>query len=274
MNLLNIYVVLGYYFHAEKSYKKDQEKRNKITGQKFDSIFVNEQINEIAHFKQSALHWNKNLIEERFVDIYSKAIAAYKTISQTTGVALHLLESQQDYLKSIEQEFANFKDISLRGSLNAAQRESKTNHQREFLEYGEKAIFHIRNYLGGIYHLTADEVIYDGNSLIIQESKNTSLDFLPSVSDIKDGLFKLILFENLDSLEQNGTKLQFVCRLKLTGANIHGKVILPCDPIHISKFLAENRDNYSAKHEALIEKLNKEATNNAKLSIEIGRNIK
>ncbi len=34
----------------------------------------------------------------------------------------------------------------------------------------------------------------NGNVLVIRECKNTSRDFLPAISDIKDGLFKLLLF--------------------------------------------------------------------------------
>lgn len=41
---------------------------------------------------------------------------------------------------------------------------------------------------------------YENGVYLIQESKNTSSDLLPKLSDIQDGLFKLILFSNLDSL--------------------------------------------------------------------------
>ncbi|WP_235656162.1 hypothetical protein [Fischerella thermalis] len=63
MNLLNIYIVLGYYEDAEKSQKKNQSSKDKFTNQKFNSKFVKSQIQEIIEYKQSALHWNKNLFE-------------------------------------------------------------------------------------------------------------------------------------------------------------------------------------------------------------------
>jgi hypothetical protein len=44
MNLLNIYIVLAYYETAEKSYKKGQENKKKLTNQKFNNKFVKAQI--------------------------------------------------------------------------------------------------------------------------------------------------------------------------------------------------------------------------------------
>ena len=61
MNLLNVYIVLAYYETAEKSQKKGQENKNKLTNQKFNNEFVKAQIQEILKYRQSALHWNQNL---------------------------------------------------------------------------------------------------------------------------------------------------------------------------------------------------------------------
>lgn len=66
MNLLNIYIVLGYYESAEKINKQGQDSKHKLTNQKFNNEFIKSQIEEIANYKQSALHWNKNLFEKRF----------------------------------------------------------------------------------------------------------------------------------------------------------------------------------------------------------------
>jgi hypothetical protein len=62
MNLLNIYIVLGYYENAEKSQKTKQENKHKLTKQKFNNEFIKNQIKEILNYKQSALHWNKSLL--------------------------------------------------------------------------------------------------------------------------------------------------------------------------------------------------------------------
>jgi hypothetical protein len=48
MNLLNTYIVLGYYNDAKKSHKKDQSERHKLTQQKFDNNFIKAQIQQIS----------------------------------------------------------------------------------------------------------------------------------------------------------------------------------------------------------------------------------
>ena len=62
MNLANIYVILGFYEDAIKSSKKGQENKQKLTAQKFNNKFIKSQIQQILEYKQSALHWNNNLI--------------------------------------------------------------------------------------------------------------------------------------------------------------------------------------------------------------------
>ena len=108
MNLLNIYIVLAYYETAEKSYKKGQENKNKLTKQKFNNNFVKAQIQEILTYRQSALHWNKNLFEERFTEIFAKALNCYDSISQHTGVLIHQRRRMEKDLNKIIAEFEEF----------------------------------------------------------------------------------------------------------------------------------------------------------------------
>lgn len=67
INLLNVYIVLAYYVDARKNLSLTQTDRNKLTGQKMDAGLVSAQMMEISQYKQSALHWNRSLIEDRFV---------------------------------------------------------------------------------------------------------------------------------------------------------------------------------------------------------------
>ena len=210
MNLLNIYIVLAYYETAQKSNKKGQLTKDKLSNQKFNDEFVKAQINEILAYRQSALHWNKNLFEERFSSIFEKALNSYDSIASQTGVVIHSRISMDNYLQKIIFEFEEFKNISLKGSQSASKREAMTSHKMEYLEDGLKATFSIENYLGGVYHLTADEIFVYNNDYIIQESKNSSKESLPKLPDIQDGLFKLILFSNLDSLRLNGEPVDFL----------------------------------------------------------------
>lgn len=277
MNLMNVHIVLAYYDSANKNIRPLQNAKNKVTNQEFNNVIVNKQILEIIEGQQqSALHWNLHLIENHFTDIYKLALQSYENISKSTGVKVHNRQQQEQYLATIMLDFHKFRDISLRGSKGASIRETQTNHQLEYLSDGMKASFEIENYLGGIYYLTADEVIKDENTnvYIIQESKNSSTGFLPGISDIKDGLFKLILYMNLHYLKLDTTNVEFLTCLKLTGQKVKGFLSMPCDEKTITDFLEANKGNYSKREAEIISKLNLEASNNNKLEIQISSNIR
>ncbi|OCQ97332.1 hypothetical protein BCD64_21010 [Nostoc sp. MBR 210] len=273
MNLLNIYIVLAYYKTAEKSNKKGQIDRNKLTNQKFDNLFIKEQIDEILAYRQSALHWNKSLFESRFVNIFETALDSYESISRQSGVQIHSRAGIDKYLRKITDEFDEFKNISLKGSQSASKREALTSHKLEYLVDGLKSIFSIENYLGGIYYLTPDEIIFDKDICVIQESKNTSQASFPKLPDIQDGLFKLILFSNLDSLMLNNQQVLFNTKLKLTGNKVKDCLILPDASLEeIENFLNINSKVFNNPQKQIIRKLGLEAVNNDKLKIEVSGN--
>ncbi|GAB1471496.1 hypothetical protein MASR2M66_23740 [Chloroflexota bacterium] len=272
MNLLNVYIVLGYYDRAVKSRRPLQLFKNKIANQEFNIENVNEQIVRISQYKQSALHWNRTLIEDSFVDIYKKALDSYENISRITGVQVHGRKVQEQYLATIMRDFLNFKDISLRGSRGASVRETQTSHGYEYLSDGLKATFKIENYLGGTYYLTADEVVQEGDVYVIQEAKNSTKGFLPGLSDIKDGLFKLILYSNLHTLALDTISVRFRSRLKLTGKMVRGVLSMPCNESELDKFFSLNNDVCSARENVIIRMMYQEAVNNQKLEILISSN--
>ena len=269
MSLLNIYIVLAYYEIAEKSRKSKQIAREKLTRQKFNSNFVNSQIQEILEYRQSALHWNKSLFEDRFVPIFNIALNCYDEISEKTGIKVHTRTGLDLYIKQVQTEFEVFKNISLKSSQNASQREAVTLHNLEYLVDGKKATFSIENYYGGFYYLTSDEIPYENNQYIIQESKNTSSGSLPKLADIQDGLFKLILFSNMESLKLNNREVNFTTRLKLTGNNISGSLLLPNSVDEVDHFIHQNQQVFKAKQIEYIKKLALEAKNNSKITVQI-----
>ncbi len=262
MNLLNVYVVLTYYESAEKNLSSRQAHRQKLTNQLFAVDLVNKQIAAIINYKQSALHWNRNLFEENFATIFKASIQSYQKISQHTGVTVHPPERLFRYLDKIQVDYRQFQNISLRQSQQASHRETQTDHALEFLSDGIKAQFSLTNYLGGLYYLTADEVIFADGIYIIQESKNSTKHPLPSKDDIKDGLFKLILFSNIDTLHLNGKPVQFSIKLKLTGNNVSGSIVLPQSKTTLDAFFAANRLIFSNTHRKTIRLLNIEAHTN------------
>ncbi len=270
MNLLDIYIILAYYKNAIRNQRKGQSEKHKISKQIFDPNFVNEQISDVLRHKNSALHWNFNLIDSSFIDIYQRALISYEEISRKTGVLMHSNEVHEQYLRSVMEDFRKFKSRSLAGSKSASSRESQTVHINEYLSDGSKAIFNIRNYLGGLYYLTVDEVIKEGDFYIIQESKNSTKRLLPSLDDIKDGLFKLALFSNIDVLLLEGRQIDFTSRLKLTGKGVRGIISMPCENRDLARFIDEN--GFPKRNAATIYKLNEECRYNSKLQIVITSN--
>jgi hypothetical protein len=265
MNLANIYIILAYYENAVTHPKNP----NKITRQRFNTDYIHDRLGEIINYQQTALHWNIMHFERDFEAIYLKALASYEQIEQRTGINLHPRNPQLQKLDSYRREgqfhLGTFKKLSLGRSQSAAQREQQTTHALERLDDGEKALFSITNWLGGEYHLTADELFFEDDTLIIQEAKN-SKNLFPSLSDIQDGLFKLILFSNMQEVTVNGKRVPFKTRLKMTG-HLRNKLQLPCSNQDLQVFSQQN--NLTKQKQQLITKLNDEAITNPPLSIVI-----
>ena len=120
--------------------------------------------------------------------------------------------------------------------------------------------------------MTADEVYWEDDALVIQESKNSSTGKLPSENDIKDGLFKLILFANMEEVAVDRRRnVEFTTRLKLTG-HLVGSLFLPCATEDIFDFCVENRLTQTYQKRLIL--LNQEARENKKLEIWItGRHV-
>ena len=259
MNLMNIYIVLAWYEDAKKVDTKD-----KITNQVLNVESVTEKLLEISQFQSTALHWNTNHFEEDFEHIYLNAVESYERISEKENVVMHKTQDHLDMLEKfkVNNQFCvnTFKRATLSRSHAAALRETVTVHKLESIGEDEKGIFLITNYQGGEYYLTADGIYWEDNQLIIQESKNTTKNKFPSTSDIKDGLFKLILFANMEQVDiTDRTNVPFITRLKLTG-NLTGHLFLPNSTNRVSNFCQENR--FSSAHRKTITLLNQEADMN------------
>jgi len=269
MNLLNVFVILVWYEDAKKHLTRD----GKVTSQLMPVDYVREKLKAINNYQQTALHWNISHFESNFVDVYRRAVASYSGIATKTGIMMH---SEHDHFAVLDQFMVegkfnteSFRELSLTRSKGAAQRETVVQHLQEFLQDGDKAYFNLTNYLGGEYHLTADEIYTDGDKLVIQESKNTNKAKLPSLNDIKDGLLKLILYSNIDELMVNGTKVDFIARLKLT-SNVQSSLYLPASAETVATFTRENQ--FTPSRCAIIDRLNEEAQQNHNLSILITGN--
>ncbi len=269
MNLLNVYIVLAWYDTAQAHHTR----LNCVTEQQFDTEYVRAKIDELAIYQASALHWNTSHFQKDFEPTLMKAVQSYEMIGQVTGAKMHASAGHRRFLQRCQEDgvftLAGFKQATLTPSLKASLREVKTMHKREFLE-GVKAIITVKNYLGGVYYLTVDEVISTQDGVILQESKNNDKgERLPKMGDIKDGLFKLILFSNLERLIMGTEAIAFEVRLCLTGKVI-GQLLFPNTEVAIDQYIQANQ--FTTNETALLHRLNAEASMNPMLSILVRAN--
>ncbi len=272
MNLINVYIILGWYEDADIN-QRNPKKKDKITNQRLNAEYVQEKLFEISKYQATALHWNTRHFKMDFEKVYLNAVASYQKISREKNVTMHKPKNHLDMLEKfkVDNHFSidAFKKETLPRSLGAVHREVVTEHELESLSQGIKGVFYISNYLGGEYHLSADEIYWQDEQLVIQESKNTTTGKLPSDVDIRDGLFKLILFKNMENVGfGNNINVPFVTRLKLTG-NLIGKLKLPCSDDLVSNFC--NLNEFKQAKQKTIRLLNQEAAEN-NLQILIAKN--
>jgi hypothetical protein len=85
-----------------------------------------------------------------------------------------------------------------------------------------KATITIKNYLGGYYYFTVDEALLYHDNLFLIEKKHSEKSLVPNISDIKDGLVKLMLFSNLCDIIVLGKPRSAFPTLGLTSMNVKG----------------------------------------------------
>ncbi|ROL56120.1 hypothetical protein D9V84_09355 [Bacteroidetes/Chlorobi group bacterium Naka2016] len=212
MSLLNIYVIIGYYKSAERSSRY----RHKITNQRFASQQLIKEINNILSYQSDALHWNISQIDKAG-EIGKNALTSYEEISKKLGVEMHSKESAQKRINELIKSKETFVQLSRELAKKAQDRESITTQPKEKLS-GLKARLTIKNYLGGYYFFTCDEVEVERGTIYLIEGKHSKQNIIPSLEDIKDGLLKMILLTNLTEVKIGEEEFNPVAVLKLTSS--------------------------------------------------------
>ncbi len=217
MSLLDIYVIPAYYNDADK--RITSKGKAKITSQKFDNQYIIQKIKEIPNYHSSALHWNlkqaKNLEE-----IVEKVKTNYAKIAAKTGVELKSEQGIDNFLIRLQNGVDEFMKFSRTKAQKAQSREFVTTQPKEALSTSSKAKITIKNYLGGLYYFTVDEIEKSKNILQLIEAKHSKSSILPSKGDIKDGLIKMILYTNLEDVHLNEKPVIVEPVLKLTSMKV------------------------------------------------------
>lgn len=239
MCLLDVYIIYAYYIDAEKNNRYEGKYLNKITNQKFDNIFIKRKIKEIKNYRSSSLHWNLNELSNKIT--INNAIKSYLNISKKLQVKLHDVKGMNKFKDKIIGEVEIFKMFSRDKSKNAQNREFLTTQPKEILSSKTKSKITIKNYLGGLYHFTVDEIKINKNDLFLIESKCSKSLKIPSRGDIRDGLLKMILYSNLENVELNKKKYKAIPLLDLISPKLKGSINSHSGRKDIESFIKTNK---------------------------------
>lgn len=256
MSLLDVYVILAYYNKAVIHPSRE----NKITNQEFDNDYVKSKIVEISNYHSSALHWNLKEIKDTLPSLIDIVQETYNRLQKELNVAFHNSRGIKSFKDQFQKGVADFMDTSRNKAKEAQNREKQTTQPKEFLSTSTKATITIKNYLGGIYYFTTDEIAVIGNDLHLIEGKHSNNSKLPSIGDIKDGLLKMVLYCNLTDVKVNDINFSPKPVLKLTSKNISGKITSNSVSSEIDKFKTSN--GFNENHISIIDNLFAEAKSN------------
>ncbi len=263
MSLLDIYVIFAYYDKAVIH----PLRQNKVTNQEFNNEYIENKIIEIDNYHSSALHWNLKEINETLPILIDKAKDSYVHIGDKLNVKFHNELGVQKFKNQFNEGVINFMKTSRNKAMEAQNREKQTLQPKEFLSTSTKATITIENYLGGKYYFTTDEIFISGESLFLIEGKHSSNSKLPSISDIKDGLLKMVLYCNLTDVQINNIIFTPKPILKLTSSHIEGKISSNNSQKEIDEF--KILANFKKNDAELIDRLFSEANiNNFEVIIE------
>lgn len=239
MSLLDVYVVLCYYVDAEKH----KTRENKVTNQKFNDDYIKSKLSEVINYHSSALHWNLKEVKDTLPFLIDKVKTHYSKISSKCNVEFHNYSGIEKFRQQFVSGVEEFMTTSRDKAKKAQRRESLTFQPKEFLATESKATITINNYLGGLYYFTTDEIEVIDNKLFLIESKHSKKAKLPSIGDIKDGLFKMILYCNLEKISVNGIVYDPKPMLKLTSNEIYSQITSDDNNEKINAFIKVNQFN-------------------------------
>jgi VWFA-related protein len=262
MNLLDVYVILGYYVDAQK------DAADELTNQQFDNAFISNKLNELQNFKGSASDWNLRELNQ-ISQVAEKAKAAYLEISKRTNVTLHDEKGIDNFVARISKSLDDFRTISRRKSQQAQGREFVTIQPKEALSTDSKGRVTITDKNGGLYFFTCDETRTEGKILTLTEAKHSARAKMPSASDIKDGLLKMMLYTNLKNVKVGRENVKLKVAIRLTSDKLKGSISSNFDELKVDEFLQVN--NFSANQKGFVKKLFAEARGNSfEVIIEFG----
>lgn len=266
MNLLEVYVILGYYTDAQR------DASDELTNQTFDNAFILNKINELKEFKGTAVEWNLKELNQ-ISQVAEKAKTSYQEIAKRNNVELHDEKGIDNFVAKISKSLEDFRALSRQKSQKAQGREFVSIQPKEALSSDTKARVTITDKSGGLYFLTCDETKIEGKTLTLMEAKHTVRAKIPSASDIKDGLLKMMLYTSLKNVKVGNRDVVLKVAIRLTSEKLEGSVSSNAADKQVDEFLQKN--NFSKNQTGFVKKLFQEAReNNFEIILEHGETEK
>lgn len=256
MSLFDTYVILAYYEDADRHKKRS----DKITNQRFNNNFIKNKIMEISNYRSSALHWNMQEMKVTLSEIIKKVITSYGNLEKKYNIQFKSIRGLEKFESMILSGYKDFMNFSRDKAINAQHREMMTTQPKEYLQTLTKATITIKNYLGGFYYFTTDEIKIIKGCVELIECKHSKRELLPSLIDIKDGLLKMILYCNLSDVFIGQQKYNPKPVLLLSSNTIQGNISSSDSDLDINMFIDKN--GFTKKRTSLIKQLFLEAKNN------------
>ena len=211
MSLLNIYVIICWYDKAEKSPRY----QNKITNQQYSYEYIYNKLKDLESYQSDALHWNVKQVDD--LSLVSQKIREFyfEKVPNELGVEMKSVIAYDKKMAIITRDAESFKSSSRSASVSAQRREAVSIQPKENVIF-EKGMINIKNRIGGEYYWTVDElVLMDDNVYLIEKKHGRNT--LPTISDIKDGFLKNVLYSNINSAQIGNKTVNVVPSMGLTG---------------------------------------------------------
>ena len=234
LSLLEVRVILAYYDAATKNPKRADQ----ITAQKFDANYIRSRLDEAINFKGTAREWNERETKQ-LKTIFEKARLAYQEISKQTKTYLHDESALNELIKYTATP-RKFIEFSRNKSQKAQGREFQTLQPKEALSSDTKGKVTITNALFGKYFFTVDETRIEPKTVYLIEAKHSQRAKLPSRSDVKDGLIKMMLYTNLRNVRVGAKPLNHKVQIRLTSSKLAGSINSEMSDEILIKFCSDN----------------------------------
>lgn len=237
ISLFEVYVIFAYHHKAEKHPKFS----DRILNLQIDNNYILQKIRKLRNYHSSALHWNLKEIKESVPVLIDKAINFYSELTNKYNIKFHNELGLERFQKQFENDINTFYETMREDPIKLHFKENQTVKTRKNQITETNVKINIKNYLGGIYQFKVSEVEIKNNFLYLIESTYSKIKKIPSLSDIKAALLKIMVYCNLSKVKIDNKLFVVIPVLKIHSTLIKGEYRTGDSEKQKSSFMAQNK---------------------------------